>query len=90
MFDQLLKNAESRFTIDFTDTQSNDLKQYCKIENIMLSSLIPDGKPKSTIKLRLQLVACNFLKRIDSWLRIIIDRLISDIERSGRVRRQIS
>lgn len=90
MFDQLLKNAESRSTIDFTEAQSNDLKQYCKMENIMLSSLIPAGKLKSTIKLKLQLAACHLLKRINNWLRIIINRLTADIEQSGKVRRQIS
>ncbi len=90
MFDQLLKNAESRFPIDFIDVQSNDLKQYCKIENIMLSSLMTSDKQKSTIKFRLQLVACYLLKRINNWLGTIINRLTADIEQSGRVRRQIS
>lgn len=90
MFDQLIKNAESRSTINFTDVQSDDLKQYCKIENIMLSSLMLAGKPKSTIKLNLQLTACHLLKRIDNWLRIIINRLTVDIDQSGRIRRQIS
>jgi len=90
MFDQLLKNAESRFPIDFIDVQSNDLKQCCKIENIMLSSLMTSDKQKSTIKFRLQLVACYLLKRINNWLGTIINRLTADIEQSGRVRRQIS
>ena len=89
MFDQLPYNNESRFTIDFTDKQSNDLKQYCKIENIMLSSLMPAGKPKGTIKLKLKLTACHLLNHINDWLRIIIDRLNADIEQSGRVRRRI-
>ena len=92
MFDQLPNNEESRFAIDFSDIQSNDLKQYCKIENIMLSSLIPAGKPKGAIKFKLELTACHLLNRISNWLRIIIsriNRLTADIEQSGRVRRQI-
>lgn len=90
MFDQLLNNAGNRSIIDFTDPQSNELKQYCKTENIMLSSLMSAGISKSIIKLKLQLAACHLLKCINNGIRIIIERLTADIEQSRKVRRQIS
>lgn len=79
-----------RFIIDFIEAQSDDLKQYCKMENIILSSLLPVRKPKSMMKVRLESVACHLLQRVNNRLGIIISRLTADIEESGRVQRRLS
>jgi hypothetical protein len=85
MFYQFPNNDESKFTIDYTEVCSNDLKQYCKSENVMLSSLMLATKTKGTIKLRIELSACHLLQRINAWLSIVINRLTADIEQSGKV-----
>jgi hypothetical protein len=87
MFNQFPNNDELIFTIDFTEVKSNDLRQYCKSEHVMPSSLMLATKTKGTIKLRMELSICHLLQRINTWLSIIINRLTVDIEQSGKVHR---
>jgi hypothetical protein len=79
-----------RLVIDLTDARRSELIKYCKMENILLSSLVCAGKPKSTIKIKLETAACNLLQRLNKWLGIIINRLITEIEHSGRVQGRVS
>jgi hypothetical protein len=90
MFYQYPSNDEVIFTINNANEQSNDLKQYCKSENIMLTSLISANNPKVTIKFRIELATCHLLQRIYNWLSIIINRLTADIEQNGKFHGQIS
>ena len=90
MFYQFPNNDESIFTIDYTEVHNNDLKQYCKSENVMLTSLMLAAKPKGEIKFKMELATCNLLKCIYNWLSIIINRLTADIEQNGKIHGQIS
>jgi len=90
MFYQFPNNDESIFTIDYTELHNNDLKQYCKSENVMLTSLMLTAKPKGTVKLRMELATCHLLQCIYNWLSIVIKRLTADIEQNGKVHGQIS
>jgi hypothetical protein len=85
MFYQFPNNGDLISTIDYENIESNDLKQYCKSEHVMPSSLILATKTKGTIKLRIELSTCHLLQRINAWLSIIINRLTADIEQSGKV-----
>lgn len=89
MFFQYPNNDEVIFTINNANEQSIDVKQYCKIEHVMLSSVMP-VTPKVTIKFRMELAICHLLQGVYNWLSIIINRLTADIEQSGKVHRQIS
>ena len=89
MFYQYPNNDEVTFTINNANEQSIDVKQYCQIEHVMLSSLMP-VTPRVSIKYRMELKVCHLLQGIYNWLSIIINRLTTDIEQSGKVHRQIS
>lgn len=80
--------AESVSTLDLAEIKNNDLRQYCKSENVMFSSLVPTTEPNNAMKFKLELVVCHFLQRIDNWLKAIINQLMADIEHSGKVHRQ--
>lgn len=84
MFYQFPNNGELLSTIDYENIESNDLRQYCKSEHVMPSSLMLT-KTKCTLKLRMELSTCHLLQRIITWLSIIINRLTADIEQSGKV-----
>lgn len=90
MFNQFPNYDESKFTIDYTEVCSNDLKQYCKSENVMLSSLKFATKTKGTIKFKMELATCHLLQCIYNWLSVVINRLTADIEQNGKVHGQIS
>lgn len=87
MFYQYPNNNEYISSIDYENIKNNDLRQYCKSENVMLSSLISTNQPKATIKFRMELAICHLLQRINNWLSIMINRLTADIEQSGKVHR---
>lgn len=89
MFYQYPNNDEVLFTINNANEQSIDVKQYCHIEHVMLTSAMP-VTPKVSIKFRMELTVCHLLQGIYNWLSIIINRLTADIEQSGKVHRQIS
>lgn len=89
MFNQYPNNDEVLFTINNANEQSIDVKQYCHIEHVMLTSATP-VTPKVSIKFRMELAVCHLLQGIYNWLSIIINRLTADIEHSGKVHRQIS
>jgi hypothetical protein len=90
MFNQFPNYDESKFTIDYKEICSNDLKQYCKSENVMLSSLKYATKTKGTMKFRMELATCHLLQCIYNWLSVVINRLTADIEQNGKVHGQIS
>jgi len=79
-----------RFHMDFADTQRATLMQYCKMENITLSALLHDSKPKSKMKIRMEATAFHLLQRIDKRLNAMISRLTTDMEHSGVVQRRLS
>lgn len=79
-----------QYLSSFMENQNHDLKEYCRMENIMLSSLMPSGKPEASVKIRLQSASCHTLKRINHWLEIAIIRLSADIEHSRNVQRRLS
>lgn len=81
--------AESVSTLDFAEIKNNDLRQYCKSENVMLSSLVPTTEPKNAMKFKFELVVCHLLQHVDNWLKNIINQLMADIEHSGKVHRQV-
>lgn len=74
-----------RLVMDLSDAHRTDLIRYCKMENVLLSSLICAGKPKITMKLRLKSAVCHLLQRIDKWLNAMISRLTADMEHSRRL-----
>jgi hypothetical protein len=78
-----------RFVIDLTDAHRRELIQYCKMENVLLSSLVCAGKPKVTIELRLKTAVCHLLQRIDKWLNTMIGRLTADMEHCSRLQRRV-
>lgn len=80
--------AESVSTLDFAEIKNNDLRQYCKSENVMFSSLVPTTEPRNAMKFELELVVCHLLQHVDNWLRNIINQLKADLEHSGKVHRQ--
>lgn len=79
--------AESVSTLDLTEIKNNDLRQYCKSENVIFSSLMPANKPKGTVKFRIELATCHLLQRINNWLSVMINQLTADIEHNGKVHR---
>jgi len=90
MFYQFPNNDEFLFNINNANEQSDELKQYCKSENIMLTSLISANHPRVTLKFRMELATCHLLQRIYNWLSVVINRLTADIEQNGKVRKQLS
>lgn len=90
MFYQFPNNDEFLFNINNANEQSDELKQYCKSENIMLTSLISANNPKVTLKFRMELATCHLLQRIYNWLSVVINRLTVDMEQNGKVRKQLS
>lgn len=90
MFYQFPNNDEFIFTINNADVHTKEISQYCRSENVLYSSLVPEYNPKVTIKVRMELVTCHLLQHIDKWLSNIINRLTVDIEHSRKVHRQLS
>ena len=90
MFYQFPNNNEFLFNINNANEQSDELKQYCKSENIMLTSLISANHPRVTLKFRMELATCHLLQRIYNWLSVVINRLTVDMEQNGKVRKQLS
>lgn len=79
-----------RISMDFIDAQSSELKQYCKMEHVMLFSLVRASQSKNSVKRRIQAVVCRMLQRMNNWLTLVINRLTADMEHSGGVRRRLS
>lgn len=90
MFYQFPSNDEFLFTINNADVHTKEIRQYCKSENVLYTSLVRDYNPKVTLKVRMELSTCHLLQRIDKWLSHIINRLTADIEHNGKVHSQIS
>ncbi len=88
MLDQLIMDVP--VILDIKDAKRIELEQYCKMENVLPSSLISVGKPKHTMKLKFKKAACHLLQHINGGLSIMINRLTTDIEHSGGVRRRLS
>jgi|GEM_PF-2921482 len=90
MFYQFPNNDEFLFTINNADVHTKEISQYCKSENVLYSSLVPDYNQKITLKFRMELATCHLLQCIYNWLSIVIKRLTADIEQNGKFHGQIS
>lgn len=87
MFYQFPNNNEYISSIDYENIKNNDLRQYCKSENVILTTLISVNQPKITIKFRMELAICHVLQRINNSLNIMIKHLTADIEHNRKVHR---
>ncbi len=80
----------NQFFIDFSDTRSSALKQYCKMEHVLPESLVNTRKPRKSMKLHLESAAFHLLRRIDRRMDVMISRLTADLEDCGMVQRPCS
>ena len=87
MFHQFPNCNEYISSIDYENIKSYDLRQYCKSENVRVSSLVPTNPSKLTIKFRVELTTCHLLQCINNGLNKMIKRLTADIEQHGKVHR---
>ena len=80
----------TQYDTEFTGMQSAELRQYCKLENVLPISLMRAGKPKTAMKLRLKTAAFHLLQRLDKTVSSLINRLTADLEHSGVAPRSLS
>ena len=74
----------NQFYIPDASIQDAALKQYCKMENVLPGDLKCAVMRKDTIRIRLEKLAFRALWHIDKSLKIVIERLIADLEHKGR------
>jgi len=74
----------NQFYIPDVDIQNAELKQYCKMENVLPGDLKYTIIRRDTIRIGLEKLAFRALQRIDKSLNFIIERLIADLEHKGR------
>lgn len=80
----------NQFYLDFSNSISSDLKQYCEMENVLPEALVYSRKSKPSIKLNLEAAAFHLLQRIAKRLDKIIGRLSADMDHNSRLRRPVS
>jgi hypothetical protein len=69
-----------QFYTGYAQTKNAELMQYCKLENVLPSTLVPAGKSRKIIRYRLEKTVFHLLKLVDKRLHVMISRLTADLE----------
>lgn len=72
------------------DRQSAELRQYCKMENVLPGDLKCAAMPRKTIRIRLEKLAFHMLQHVNNGLNSVIARLLADLEHKGFAQRYYS
>lgn len=80
----------NQFYIPEPDRHSAELRQYCKMENVLPGDLKCPVIPRITMRIRLEKLAFRVLRHIDDSLNTIIRRLVADLEHSGNPQEYLS
>lgn len=77
-----------QFYMPDANSGNTALKQYCKLENISPADLkiaaAPRAAIRTTVRIRLERLACHGLSHIDRGLHLLSERLMADLENKGR------
>jgi hypothetical protein len=79
-----------QYYIPEPDRPNAELRQYCKMENVLPGDLKCPATPRNTIRIRLEKMAYHALSHMDKGLNLLIKRLVADLEHHGRVQGYIS
>jgi hypothetical protein len=80
----------NQFYIPETDRLDAELRQYCKMENVLPGDLKCPVVSKMTIRVRLEKMAFHALSRMNKSLESIMKRLVADLEHRGKVQEYLS
>lgn len=80
----------NQYYIPEGNKQSAELRQYCKMENVLPGELKCAVVPRNTIKIRLEKLAFHVLRRVNIGLNTILARLVADLEHKGYAQRYSS
>jgi len=80
----------NQFYIPESDRPSAELRQYCKMENVLPGDLKCPALQRKTVRIRLEKLAFRALRHIDDSLNRVIRRLVADLELSGNAQEYIS
>jgi hypothetical protein len=80
----------NQYYIPEGNKQSTELRQYCKMENVLPNELKCAAIQRNTIKIRLEKLAFHVLRRVNNGLNTILARLIADLEHKGYAQRYSS
>ena len=80
----------NQFYIPEPDRHNVELRQYCKMENVLPGDLKCPVLPQNSTRIRLEKLAFRALQHIDKSLNLMIKRLVADLEHHGNAQEYIS
>jgi hypothetical protein len=80
----------NQYYIPEGNIQSAELRQYCKMENVLPGDLKCATLPRKTIRIRLEKMAIHMLRPLNNGLNSVVARLLADLEHKGFAQRYSS